>query len=156
MQARMNNPAVIVPDALPALQGLGKTIAASAKNGGAPAQTLQLVYLRASQINGCSFCVDMHTREAKKAGETDQRLFAIAAWREASYFDDAERAALALTEAVTRLNDRADPVPDEIWNEAARHYDEPSLAALILGIATVNFWNRVNVPTRQVAGSWPN
>ena len=156
MQARINNPAMIVPDALPALQDLGKTIAASAKNGGPPARTLHLVYLRASQINGCSFCVDMHSREAKKGGEIDQRLFAVAAWREAPFFDDAERAALALTEAVTRLNDRADPVTDEIWNEAARHYDEPSLAALLLGIAIVNFWNRVNVPTRQVAGSWPN
>jgi AhpD family alkylhydroperoxidase len=154
MQARMNNPAMIVPDAMPALQALGKTIAASARNGGAPARTLQLVYLRASQINGCSFCVDMHTREAKQAGETDQRLFAVAAWREAPYFDDAERAALSLAEAVTRLNDRADPVPDEIWHAAARHYDEPALAALILGIAAVNFWNRLNVPTRQVAGSW--
>jgi AhpD family alkylhydroperoxidase len=129
MQARINNPAMIVPDAMPALQALGKTIAASAKNGGPPARTLHLVYLRASQINGCSFCVDMHSREAKKDGETDQRLFAVAAWRETPSFDDAERAALALTEAVTRLNDRADPVTDEIWNEAARHYDEPSLAA---------------------------
>jgi AhpD family alkylhydroperoxidase len=156
MQARINNPAMIVPDAMPALQALGRTIVASAKNGGPPARTLHLVYLRASQINGCSFCVDMHSREAKKGGETDQRLFAVAAWREAPFFDDAERAALALTEAVTRLNDRADPVTDEIWNEAARHYDEPLLAALLLGIATVNFWNRVNVPSRQVAGSWPN
>jgi AhpD family alkylhydroperoxidase len=156
MQARMNNPAMIVPDAMPVLQALGKTLAASAKNGGPPERTLQLVYLRASQINGCSFCVDMHTRDAKKAGETDQRLFAVAAWREAPYFDDAERAALSLAEAVTRLNDRADPVPDEIWNEAARHYDEPSLGALILGIAAINFWNRINVPTKQVAGSWPN
>jgi AhpD family alkylhydroperoxidase len=152
----MNNPAMIVPDAMAALQALGKTLATSAKNGGPPARTLQLVYVRASQINGCSFCVDMHTRDAKKAGETDQRLFAVAAWREAPFFDDAERAALSLAEAVTRLNDRADPVPDEIWDEAARHYDEPSLGALLLGIATINFWNRVNVPTRQVAGSWPN
>jgi AhpD family alkylhydroperoxidase len=156
MQARINNTAMIVPDAMPALQALGRTIVASAKNGGPPARTLHLVYLRASQINGCSFCVDMHSREAKKDGETDQRLFAVAAWRETPFFDDAERAALALTEAVTRLNDRADPVTDEIWNEAARHYDEPLLAALLLGIATVNFWNRVNVPSRQVAGSWPN
>ena len=81
MQARINNPAMILPDALPALQDLGKTIAASAKNGGPPARTLHLVYLRASQINGCSFCVDMHSREAKKGGEIDQRLFAVAAWR---------------------------------------------------------------------------
>ena len=89
----------------------------------------------------------------KKAGETDERLFAVAAWRDAPYFTDAERAALALTEAVTRLSDRADPVPDEIWDEAARHYDEPALAALILAIATINVWNRLNVTTRQVAGA---
>ncbi len=110
------------------------------------------MHLRASQINGCSVCVDMHARELKKAGETDERLFAVAAWRDAPYFTDAERAALALTEAVTRLSDRADPVPDEIWDEAARHYDEPALAALVLAIATINVWNRLNVTTRQVAG----
>jgi alkylhydroperoxidase family enzyme len=89
------------------------------------------------------------------AGETDERLFVLAAWRDAPYFTDAERAALALTEAVTRLSDRADPVPDEIWEEAARHYDEPALAALIITIATINVWNRLNVTTRQVAGSVP-
>ena len=92
--------------------------------------TRDLVHLRASQINGCSVCVDMHARELKKAGETDERLFAVAAWRDTPYFTDAERAALALTEAVTRLSDRPDPVPDEIWDEAARHYDETALAAL--------------------------
>jgi alkylhydroperoxidase family enzyme len=96
----------------------------------------------------------MHARGAKKAGETDERLFTVAAWREAPYFTDAERAALALTEAVTRLSDRADPVPDEIWREATRHYDEPALAALILSIAVINVWNRLNVATRQVAGEW--
>ena len=96
----------------------------------------------------------MHARDLKKAGETDQRLFAVAAWREAPYFTDAERAALALTEAVTRLSDRADPVPDDVWEEATRHYDEPALAALILGIANINVWNRLNVTTRQVAGEW--
>ena len=95
----------------------------------------------------------MHARDLKKAGETDERLFAVAAWREAPYFTDAERAALALTEAATRLSDRADPVPDEIWDEAARHYDEPALAGLIINIALINFWNRINVTTRQVAGS---
>jgi len=94
-------------------------------------------------------------RILKKAGETDGRLFALAAWRDAPYFTDAERAALALTKAVTRLSDRADPVPDEIWREAARHYSEAALAALILSIATINVWNRLNVATRQVAGSGP-
>jgi AhpD family alkylhydroperoxidase len=150
MQARMSNIAKIVPDALQALHALGK----SAEKGGVPSRTIGLVHLRASQINGCSVCVDMHPRYLSKAGETDQRLFAVVAWRDAPYFTDAERAALALTEAVTRLSDRTDPVPDEIWNEAARHYDEPALAALIIAIATVNVWNRLNVATRQVAGEW--
>ena len=115
---------------------------------------LGLVELRASQINGCSVCVDMHARQVRQAGETDERLFTVAAWRDAPYFSDAERAALALAEAVTRISDRADPVPDEVWNEAVRHYDEQALAALILAIATINVWNRLNVTTRQVAGEW--
>ena len=150
MQARMKNPAMIVPGAMEALQALGK----STEQNGLPARTLGLVHLRASQINGCSVCVDMHPRYLKKTGETDERLFALAAWRDAPYFTDAERAALALTEAVTRLSDRADPVPDEIWDEAVRHYDEPALAALIIAIASINVWNRLNVATRQVAGEW--
>lgn len=150
MQARMSNIAMIVPDAMKALQALGK----SAETGGVPPATIGLVQLRASQINGCSVCVGMHPRFMKKAGESDRRLFAVAAWRDAPYFTDAERAALALTEAVTRLSDRPDPVPDEIWDEAARHYDEPALAALIIAIAAINVWNRLNVTTRQVAGQW--
>jgi AhpD family alkylhydroperoxidase len=113
----------------------------------------EIVHLRASQINGCSVCVDMHLRMLKKAGETDERLFAVAAWRDAPYFNDAERAALALTEAATRLCDRADPVPDQIWDEAARHYDEKALAALVIEIALTNVWNRLNVTTRQVASA---
>ena len=92
----------------------------------------------------------MHARDLKKASETDERLFAVAAWREAPDFTDAERVALALTEAATRLSDRADPVPDEIWDEAARHYDEPALAVLIINIALINFWNRINSPP----GKW--
>ena len=127
---------------------------AATQQGGVPSATLGLVHLRASQINGCSFCCDSGSCHAKAAGETDERLFAVAAWREAPYFTGAERAALALTEAVTRLSDRADPVPDEIWDEAARHYDERGLAALLLMIATTNVFNRLNVPIRQVAGSW--
>jgi len=146
----MDNPAIIVPDAMRALHALH----ASAQQGGVPSQTLRLVELRASQINGCSVCVDMHSRDLRKAGETDERLFAVAAWRDAPYFSDAERAALALTEAVTRISDRADAVPDEVWAEAARHYDEPALASLILAIANINVWNRLNVATRQVAGAW--
>lgn len=150
MQARMKNPAMVVPDAMQALLALGKAVV----KGGVPRRTLELVNLRASQINGCSVCVDMHSRDLKKGGETDERLFTVAAWREAPYFTDAERAALALAEAITRLSDRADPVPDEIWDEAARHYDEQALAALIIGIGAVNLWNRLNAATRQVAGAW--
>jgi AhpD family alkylhydroperoxidase len=145
----MKNIAAINPEALKALQALG----ASAEKCGVPAKTLGLVHLRASQINGCSVCVDMHPRMMKKAGETDERLFAVAAWRDAPYFTDAERAALALTEAVTRLSDRADPVPDEIWDEAAGQYDEKALAALVIEIALINVWNRLNVTTRQVASA---
>ncbi len=150
MQPRMKNPAMIFPEAMQAILALDK----SAKKGPVPSSTLELVHLRASQINGCSSCVDSGSRSAKKAGETDERLFAVVAWREAPYFTDAERAALALAEAVTRLSDRVDPVPDEIWDEAARHYDEQALAALILSIATTNVFNRLNVTTRQVAGAW--
>src|SRR5919108_5891210 len=138
MRARMSNPVLIVPEAMKALHALG----ACAETGGVPSRTIGLVQLRASQINGCSVCVDMHPRLMKKAGETDERLFAVAAWRDTPYFTDAERAALALAEALTRLSDRPDPVPDEIWDEAARHYDEAALAALLLAIATINVWNR--------------
>jgi len=141
---------MIIPEAMKALHALG----ASAEKSGLPAATIGLCQLRASQINGCSVCVDMHSRDLKRGGETDERLFALAAWRDAPYFTDAERAALALTEAVTRISDRPDPVPDEIWEEATQHYDEPALAALILSIALINVWNRLNVATRQVAGEW--
>src|SRR6266851_833368 len=150
MQARMSNPAMILPDAMNAIQALLK----ATRKGSVPSATLELVHLRASQINGCSFCVDSGARSARKAGETDDRLFAVAAWRDAPYFSDAERAALALTEAVTRLSDRPEPVPEAVWDEAAKHYDEPALAALILSIASINVWNRLNVSTRQVAGAW--
>jgi AhpD family alkylhydroperoxidase len=150
MQARMNNPAMIIPQAMQALHALGT---ATEKNG-VPATTIGLVQLRASQINGCSVCVDMHARDLKRAGETDERLFAVSAWRDAPYFTDAERAALALTEAVTRIGDRPDAVPDEIWEDTTRHYDERAIAALVLAIALINVWNRLNVATRQVAGQW--
>jgi alkylhydroperoxidase family enzyme len=97
----------------------------------------------------------MHARDLKQMGEHDEQIWAVAAWRESPHFDDAERAALALAEAATRLSDRSDPVPDDLWAEAARHYDEHQLAALILGIGGINFWNRLNVTTRQVAGAIP-
>ena len=148
MQPRMSNPATILPDVTPAIQALLK----ATRMGDVPPNVLELVHLRASQINGCSCCVDSGARSAKRAGETDERIFAVAAWREAPYFTDAERAALALTEAVTRLADRPDPVPDAVWDEAARHYDERGLAALVLMIATTNLFNRINATTKQVAG----
>jgi len=150
MQSRMKNPAMVVPGAFEALQALGKC----SEKAGLPKKTLELIHLRASQINGCSVCLDLHHRFLKGSGETDERMYTVAAWRDAPFFTDAERAALALTEAVTRLADRPDPVPDEIWNEAARHYDEKGMAALLLAIASINVWNRLNVSTRQVAGEW--
>ncbi len=150
MQARMKNPAMILPEAIQALLALN----AAAEKGGVSPTTLGLVHLRVSQINGCSVCVDMGWRMMKKAGESDERLFAVAAWRDAPYFTDAERGALALAETVTRLSDRADAVPDETWDEAARHYDERQLSALVLSIGTTNVFNRINVATRQVAGEW--
>ncbi|WP_028745930.1 carboxymuconolactone decarboxylase family protein [Rhizobium mesoamericanum] len=150
MQARMGNPAVVIPEAMQALHALGTV---PTKSGLSPI-LLELVNLRASQINGCSVCIDGHPRIAKKAGETDERLFAVSAWRDTPYFTPAERAALALTEAVTRLSDRADPVPDDIWDEATRHFDGKSLAALVIAIANINVWNRLNIATRQIAGEW--
>jgi AhpD family alkylhydroperoxidase len=146
MQPRIEQPAQTVPGAMQALLELGNAI----KQVGLPVTTRHLLHLRASQINGCSVCVDMHSRELKAAGEPDERISTVAAWRETPYFTDAERAALALSEAATRLADRSDPVPDAVWDEAARHYDEAQLAALVLSIATVNTWNRLNAATRQI------
>jgi AhpD family alkylhydroperoxidase len=150
MQARMKNPVMVVPGAMEALQKL----AAAARNAGVPATTLYLIETRASQINGCSVCLDMHTRELKAAGESDERILMVGAWREAPYFTDAERAALALTEAATRLADKSDPIPDEVWDEAASHYDDSQLAGLVLAIAGINAWNRINATTRQLTGQW--
>jgi AhpD family alkylhydroperoxidase len=150
MEPRMKNPVMIVPGAMEALQKLG----AAARKAGVPATTLYLVEMRASQINGCSVCLDMHTRELKAEGESDERILMVGAWRESPYYSDAERAALALTEAATRLADRSDPVPDEVWEEAARHYDETELAGLVLAIAGINAWNRINASTRQITGEW--
>jgi AhpD family alkylhydroperoxidase len=148
LEARMTSPAFVLPGAMDALTALHKSI----QRSGLPAKTLELINLRASQINGCGVCVVQHPRIARKLGETDERIFAVAAWREAPYFTEAERAALALTEAATRLSDRAEAVPDAIWEEAARHYDETALAGLVMAIAAINVWNRLNVTTQQVAG----
>jgi AhpD family alkylhydroperoxidase len=150
MQSRMKHPAMSLPGAHEALQALHK----STEKGGVPRATLELTNLRASQINGCSVCVDMHSRALKKLGEKDARIFAVSAWREAPYYSDAERAALALTEAASRLSDRADPAPDEVWKEAARHYDETQLAALVMSIGLINLWNRLNAATRQIGGDF--
>jgi AhpD family alkylhydroperoxidase len=150
MQSRIKNPAMLLPEAMPAVLALNSAI----EKSGLSATILGLVHLRASQINGCSVCVDMGWRKLKGADETDERLFAVSAWRETPYFTDAERAALALAEAETRIADRPDPVPDEVWNEAAAHFSDRELAALTLWVAQTNLFNRVNITTRQVAGEW--
>jgi AhpD family alkylhydroperoxidase len=151
MTARMTNPAFAVDGAMDALNALSKSISRARLPIGR-----ELVHLRASQINGCSVCVDMHAKAARRSGESEERVFAVAAWRETPYFNDAERAALALTEALTRLADEPEPVPDAIWDAAAEHFDETRLGGLVLDIATVNLWNRLNIATRQVVGeqSW--
>jgi AhpD family alkylhydroperoxidase len=146
----MNNPAMVLPEAMTALQNLAK----ACSTAGVPEETIHLVHLRASQINGCSVCVDMHAKAALKGGDSIDRVIAVAAWRETPYFDDAERAALALTESLTRLADRADPVPDDVWEAVADSYAEEALAALILEIAHVNLWNRLNAATHQQVGAW--
>jgi AhpD family alkylhydroperoxidase len=147
MQARLNNPAALLPGIKVAVNALYQ----EAHSAGVDPATLALIHLRASQINGCSACVDMGARGAKKSGETDERLFAVAAWRETNYFTDAERAALALAEAATRLADRPDAVSDAVWADAAKHFNDKELAALVLWIATTNFFNRINATTRQPA-----
>ena len=150
MQARMPSTVVVVPAAMKGLYAFS----VSADTTGVPATTIAMVHLRASQINGCGVCVEMHANDMRKAGETDERIFAVAAWRDAPYFTDAERAALALTEAVTRIADRPESVSDEIWADAAEHYDEQGLSGLLIAITAINAWNRLNVATRQVAGQW--
>jgi AhpD family alkylhydroperoxidase len=129
---------------------LGKSV----EHAELPRTTIELSNLRASQINGCSVCVEMHSRALKKLGEKDERIFAAGAWRESPYYSDAERAALALTEAITRIADRADPVDDDVWNEAAKHFSQAALSALVLSVSVINLWNRLNAATRQVAGAW--
>lgn len=150
MQARMKQPVFVIPEAMKAMQAFAKC----AENHGVPPATLALVHMRISQINGCAVCLDLHNVPDFFPKDTDARNMTVAAWRDAPFFTDAERAALGLAEAVTRLPDRADPVPDDVWAEAARHYDETALAALLIEIAAVNVWNRLNVATRQVAGAY--
>ena len=152
--ARMTSPALSVPGLLEALQGVAKTVYGAARKAGLPQSTIELVNLRVSQINGCAVCLDMHSRALQNMGQSHQRLHTVAAWRETPYFDDAERAALGLAEAATRLADRADAVPDDVFAEAAKHFDEPALAALVAAIATINVWNRLNAATRQPVGTF--
>jgi len=150
MQARIPNPAFVVPGAMDALVALSDSVRAS----GLHANLSELINLRASQINGCGVCMEGHCALARREGETNERLDAVAYWRHAPYFTDAERAALALTECVTRLSDGDDPVPDAVWAEAAKHYDEKTLAAIVMEVAVINVWNRLNVSTGQVMGEW--
>lgn len=150
MQPRIKNPAQTLPGAFESLQALHKSI----EKAGVTRTTTELTNLRTSQINGCSVCVDMHSRALRKLGEKDERIFAVSAWREAPYYSDAERAALALAEAAARLSDRADPVPDEVWKEAARHYNETQLGALVMSFGLINLWNRLNAATHQVGGEF--
>jgi AhpD family alkylhydroperoxidase len=135
MQPRIKSPALTLPGALEAVRALSK----ATESCGVPRTTLELVHLRVGQLNGCSVCVDLHSRILKKLGESDARIWAVAAWREASYYTEAERAALTLAEAATRL-DRADAVTDEVWNEVSRHFEEAELGALVMAIATSRKW----------------
>lgn len=151
METRMKNAAAILPDAAAGIQTLVKAV----YTGGVPQKTLGLVHTRVSQINGCAACLESGLASAKSTGETDERLITVAAWRHSPHFTDAERAALALAEAMTRLADsKDDPVPDSIWNDAAKHFEEKPLASLLLWISLTNLFNRLNVTTRQPAASW--
>jgi len=147
---RAKNPALLVPGALKALPELGKL----AHGQGVPATTLELVHLRVSQINGCGWCIEYGMRQARKAGESEDRLASVAAWRESPYLSEAECAAIELAEAMTRLADSAEGVPDAVWDRAAEHWDEQALAALVLHVGVTNLFNRLNVTTRQVPGTW--
>jgi AhpD family alkylhydroperoxidase len=152
MDARMGNPAMVVPGAMKALLSVS---AAAQQAGGLPKELHELVNLRSSQINGCGVCVHAHATDLKKAGESDEKINLVAAWRDAPFFTDAERAALALAEAVTRAADRGELVSDELWAEVCAHYSLEQIGSLLLTISTVNVWNRLNAATRQVAGqSW--
>jgi AhpD family alkylhydroperoxidase len=147
---RMPHPAVLLPEAMAALTAVNRAIAGAGVDG----KLLALSHLRASQINGCGPCVAGGVHQAHQHGATADQVHAVAAWRQTPWFSDEERAALALTEAVTRLADQPDPVPDQVWDMAAKHFDQKELAALLLNIAITNAFNRLNAPTRQQAGNW--
>ena len=133
MKSRMKNPVLIIPEAMQAMYALNTVVDKS----GLPRELVWLVQLRASQINGCAVCLDMHARIMQHGGETDERINAVAAWHDAPYYTDAERAALALTEALTRMADRTDPIPDEVWQPAARQFNEVELSGLILAVSVI-------------------
>lgn len=146
----MKNPVALLPGALDALYSLG----VATRDSGVSPGIVGLVQLRASQINGCVVTMDSHIRLLREGGETPERLSSVWNWAASDLFTEAERSALALCEAVSRSADQDDPVPDEVWNRAAGHYDQMSLAGLLLAIATANLWNRLNVATRQVVDAW--
>ena len=146
MEARIKNMQTVLNDSWGLLVALGKSLATSP----IPEKTRALVHIRTAQINGCAVCLDGHIT---KSTETPQRLGAVAVWREAPFFSDAERAALGLAESVTRLADQTERVPDATWDEARRHYDDAALAWLVFEVAVANLYNRLNVATRQVAGT---
>ncbi|WP_329612044.1 carboxymuconolactone decarboxylase family protein [Streptomyces brevispora] len=148
MENRLKNKNTKNADVWTAVQHLHKAIAA----GGVDPKLLALVHLRVSQINSCSACIYASVTGAKKAGETDERLHNVAAWREAPFYTDAERAALALAEGATRLQDGAEGVTDEIWEETNAHFTEEQIHAINLEIALTNFFNRINRTVKEPAG----
>ncbi|MFI0447225.1 carboxymuconolactone decarboxylase family protein [Actinomadura sp. 6N118] len=149
MEARMKNPAYVLPDALKGIQNIFKGINSS----GLSQEMQELVGLRVSQINGCSACVYAHVQNLNKEGTSADKVATVAAWQESPFFDDAERAAFALAEAATRIADRSgEAVPDDIWDAAADHFDEQELSAVILVVAVTNMFNRLNATIKEPAG----
>lgn len=150
MTARMTNPTMLLPGVFDALMAMHKAVA----DTGLPADLSEMVNMRASQLNRCSTCLDGHWRLARRFGVSDEKLFAVGAWRDSPYFTDAERIALEITEELTHLSIKPEAVSDELWERAADEFDEAQLAALIVAVATINFYNRVIHATRQPGGSW--
>lgn len=149
----MTNPVVVLPGSLRSIEDIVK----AAHTAGVDPRTLELVHLRVSQLNGCGVCVDGGAGNARGLGISDEQMDTVAVWRQTRYFSAQERAALALAEAATLIADRRDPVGDEVWDEAASHFDENQLAAIMLMIGVTNMVNRLNIATRQIAGesAWP-
>jgi len=150
MEPRMKHPIMVLPGAYKGLTAMSQ----AAKSTGIDEKLLELVHLRASQINGCGVCVHMHAESLQKSGESYERVLGVSAWRDSPFYSEAERAALALTESVTRIADRGEAVTDEVWQDAVKHFDEEQLSGLLVSIAGINAWNRLNAATRQVAGSY--